>query len=391
MKSPLFKLIVFFLILAILYTAVSDLFLAPYFLAQGKSWIQVVIDVLFAGILAVVFLKVAHGYEKIVQQRERDFRSLFHENPNIMFVFGVQKRNILAANSAAVEKYGYTEKDLLRMTMLDLMPPDDREAFEEKEQLAKYNQGVVMFPSTWKHVSSVGQLFYINMSLRHIHFEGEEAQVATITDITHQVLTQEKLHSSEKQLHALINNIDDTVWITDTRGALVSYNKQFKNLLHQFAQIDVQLLARKNLAAIHPKSQLYKWIVYHNRAMKGEYIRAEEELTIGATSLYYDIAIAPIYNEEAVLIGIGAICRDITKHKNDEAKIKQQLQQLKTINWVQSHELRRPLSNILGIIEALRISGKSLNEEQELVEMLQTSGEQLDDIIRVIVKQAAKE
>jgi PAS domain S-box-containing protein len=391
MRSPLFKIILFFLVLAVAYTVFSDFVLSPYFASSGRPWGQVIADVLFTATLSIIFIKIAISYEKIMQQREQDFKSLFHENPNIMFVFGVEKRNILAANNAALEKYGYSEKELLKMTMLDLMPLDDKEAFEEKEQLAKYKDGQTPQPSLWKHVSVTGQLFYITMALRNIQFEGEDAQVATITDITHQVLTQEKLQSSEKQLNALINNIDDTVWITDTRGTLVSYNKQFKNLLHQFAQIDVQLLARKNLAAIHPKSQLYKWIVYHNRAMRGEYIRAEEELIIGNTSLYFDIAIAPIYNEEAVLIGIGAICRDITKHKSDEAKIKQQLQQLKTINWVQSHELRRPLSNILGIIEALRISGKSLNEEQELVQMLQTSGEQLDDIIRVIVKQAAKE
>lgn len=390
MRWPLIKLILFFIVLVLGYAILSNFLMTPYFAPKGKYTTQFLVDLCFATFITFFFVKIAISYEKITQQREQDFRGLFQENPNIMFVFGAENFRILAANNAAIEKYGYTTERLYQMTFVDLMPLDEKADFELKNPINETNSTILHFNETCRQVSYLGQLFYVTIILRDIQFEGVSAYVATITDITHQVLTQEKLQSSEKQLNALINNIEDTVWITDTRGNLVSYNKQFKHLLLRFAQIDIQELARKNLASIHSSSPLYRWIVYHNRALKGEYIRAEEELVFGTSSLFFDIAIAPIYNEEAELIGIGAICRDITKHKNDEAKIKQQLQQLKTINWVQSHELRRPLSNILGIIEALRISGKTVNEEQELVQMLQTSGEQLDDIIRVIVKQAAK-
>lgn len=82
---------------------------------------------------------------------------------------------------------------------------------------------------------------------------------------------------------------------------------------------------------------------------------------------------------------VTAIIQDITKRIDDEKKILTQLKQLKEIAWTQSHEVRKPLANILGLVRMLKHEEE--NKEQ-LLDLLEKSANDLDDIIRRIVKNA---
>lgn len=80
---------------------------------------------------------------------------------------------------------------------------------------------------------------------------------------------------------------------------------------------------------------------------------------------------------------IGAI-RDITERLNYITAIEKQNKKLLEIAWMQSHVVRAPLSRIMGLTELIKGEPKDDNEKKELLELLLTSANELDDIIRGI-------
>lgn len=75
--------------------------------------------------------------------------------------------------------------------------------------------------------------------------------------------------------------------------------------------------------------------------------------------------------------------RDVTDDVMGQEKIKAQNKVLREIAFIQSHEVRKPLANILGVIEILKQSGAI--HELEIFEHLVDSANELDQQIRTIV------
>lgn len=80
---------------------------------------------------------------------------------------------------------------------------------------------------------------------------------------------------------------------------------------------------------------------------------------------------------------VGAI-KDISKLKESALKIVKQNKRLQEIATINSHHMRKPLANILGIIEVIKTANEK--ELDELVKLLAESGVELDRIVRKIAK-----
>jgi len=78
--------------------------------------------------------------------------------------------------------------------------------------------------------------------------------------------------------------------------------------------------------------------------------------------------------------------RDVTTDILVQEKIKSQNKVLRDIAFIQSHEVRRPLANILGVIEILQQSGSL--KGLEIFDLLIESANELDQQIRAIVKKS---
>lgn len=65
-------------------------------------------------------------------------------------------------------------------------------------------------------------------------------------------------------------------------------------------------------------------------------------------------------------------------------------QRLKEIAWTNSHEIRKPISNILGLIEIMKAEPPHHTSDPELLDMLVTSAYELDEIVKKINLHAAE-
>jgi PAS domain S-box-containing protein len=87
-------------------------------------------------------------------------------------------------------------------------------------------------------------------------------------------------------------------------------------------------------------------------------------------------------NKPIRLIGIN---HDITEKQILQEKLELQNSELKKIAWMQSHEIRKPVANIIGLIQLYELKKNELSDLQ-LLPYLKTSARELDMMIKSIIE-----
>jgi two-component system, cell cycle sensor histidine kinase and response regulator CckA len=119
--------------------------------------------------------------EALLESEER-YQLLFRENPLPMWVVDIKTLAFQAVNQAAIQGYGYTEEELLSMTLKDVHCPEDvpalLERFSERNARRSAN-GLIT-----RHRKKDGAIITVEISSRVISFKGREAKLALANDIT---------------------------------------------------------------------------------------------------------------------------------------------------------------------------------------------------------------
>ena len=96
----------------------------------------------------------------------------------------------------------------------------------------------------------------------------------------------------------------------------------------------------------------------------------------------------PLYNEHQKLIGISGIIQDITEQEEAQHKILNQNKALKEIALMQSHVMRHPVSNIIGIAKIIADEDFGPTDLEQMIKYLNNEAYKLDEIIQTIVAKA---
>jgi hypothetical protein len=98
--------------------------------------------------------------------------------------------------------------------------------------------------------------------------------------------------------------------------------------------------------------------------------------------------VSPLYNSKNELIGITCIGCNVDNEKRQQEKISQQKSTLSQIAQLHSHQIRHPLTNILGIINIIKQDGFVMSEQ--FLGYLDSASKELDMVIRNIVIESSE-
>lgn len=117
---------------------------------------------------------------RIIQESEARYRALFENNPYPSLVFDRNALSFLAVNAAAIEKYGYSEKEFLSMKLSDLEPEEDR------VNTPKHTR------NTWpaRHLTKANKMLHVEISSHDLSFQDRQAKCIVIRDVTQQKLIE---------------------------------------------------------------------------------------------------------------------------------------------------------------------------------------------------------
>ena len=127
--------------------------------------------------LVTGLLEVDARSEHETATREAQFRGLFYENPQPMWVLDAETRGFLAVNHAAVVKYGYSAEEFAGFT-IDTLRPDSQ--MHADFEVARVTRTVF----TAGHRLRDGRSIEVEVTAAPIEFSGRAGILAIVNDVT---------------------------------------------------------------------------------------------------------------------------------------------------------------------------------------------------------------
>ncbi|MEO6521550.1 MAG: PAS domain S-box protein [Mucilaginibacter sp.] len=189
-------------------------------------------------------------------------------------------------------------------------------------------------------------------------------------------------HVAFRRMEDIIANISNMVLIADNETKIVWTNQA----LEDFVGFKLNELAEKPVAyflnRIHADNVSAEQV--NDRLKKAEVFSMDLSVFTDKDSpswIHGDFT--PLFDAKGQSTGYILFFTDISGIKKKEEFLLRQNEVLREIAWIESHEVRRPLASILGLIELLQACSSD-EEKQEVFEMILSSGGELDVMIRKI-------
>jgi diguanylate cyclase (GGDEF)-like protein/PAS domain S-box-containing protein len=217
------------------------------------------------------------------KRREESFRLLFDGSPMAMWVVDCETLFFLAVNEAAIQHYGYSRDQFMKMKVSDLRAEDDRgeslSDYLNDMRANRHVQGRVV-----KHRRSDGNMMDIEIYSRPLIYDDRAARITVVQDITRAKLATDELSRTRKFLDAVIENVPVPLIVRDVAGIGSDVRSARFNLFNrayeQLTGDDRGALIGKTADELYPRPRADLVIAADYEAMNSEGVVEIPEHTI---------------------------------------------------------------------------------------------------------------
>ncbi len=301
------------------------------------------------------------------------------------------------------------------MYPLDYLGEKERNFWAEKYKMV-FKTGESIF---FEFDTFTGEKFiYFDVSVSPIVVDGKiEGLSIFAKNITQRKLQEELLKESEATLNAMINSSRHLIWAVDKKYKWINLNNTAQIVLKSLFGI----MIKKGNSIWEKTTEDWKkqWEAHYEKVFKGEFISFEDSLNLRGRTLFFVIAINPIYIDHEIC-GAAVFATDISDRKNAENQLKnlnenlehkvdertQELKQSQELLQIaaqtaeaanrakteflanMSHEIRSPLNAIVGFSQILLMQSKKLALPFDFnlcLRNIKLSGQNLSELINNIL------
>ncbi|MBA3773062.1 MAG: PAS domain S-box protein [Ramlibacter sp.] len=333
-----------------------------YFGPEDESALE-----LLAETLGTVLQRRRHAEQ--LKASELQYRSLFVEQPLLLLVYDPHTLRMLAVNAAARAHYGYTEAEFLQLTIEELRPEPDREAWR-KVVFASPLEG--KREHSGRHCKKNGEVFFVRTFSNEILFQGVPARVVLAMDVTEQLRAAEELRRSEARFRALTELSADWFWEQDEELRFTDISARDKTPGSPALRSSALGKKRWEISGVDTDD----WEAHRAQLERREPFRDVEFRLRSHRGglLYVQVSGAPVFDSEGRFTGYRGVSRDVTGHKQAqdeiaslnaelEERVRMRTAQLEAANadleafsYSIAHDLRSPLTSIDGFTHLLETS-----------------------------------
>ncbi len=218
-------------------------------------------------------------------------------------------------------------------------------------------------------------------------YPSKEGIICYIKDITYKKQKEEELKESQLKLKAILDSTVDSNTLVSIDKKVLSFNRAAKEQTKIYFSKELKIGAP--IQDYIPRYLFDDFEINFNKALQGGIIKSEQHLQLNKTeSVWVEFFYHPVFDETNHLLGVSINSTLIDERKKAELKVLEQYEQLKKIAYLQSHELRAPLTNIMGSIDVLSILKEKISDPEllEVLDGIKSSAVKMDEIIKKIVR-----
>jgi PAS domain S-box-containing protein len=135
--------------------------------------------------------------EEGLRNSEKQYRLLFHGNPNPMWVFDLETQAFLEVNEAAIQHYGYSREEFLTKALADIRPPE-KDGPPKTVALDIPDRNVI-----WRQRRKDGSLIDVEVVWSPIVFGERFAALTMASDVTERLRVEHRNSVFSKLGHRL--------------------------------------------------------------------------------------------------------------------------------------------------------------------------------------------
>ncbi|KGK99422.1 hypothetical protein LI82_02465 [Methanococcoides methylutens] len=249
------------------------------------------------------------------KELENDLETIFNSINDEIAIFAADGQ-FVEANQVTFDKLGYTKDELMQMTVMDITPPEFKEALRE-QIFKKIEQGGGIVETVSKHKD--GSLVSIELNIRPIEYKGNPATITVARDTTERKKAEAALKASEEKYSSLVENGNDGIVIIQDK-LLKFVNQKFMDI-SRFSKNELLGNSFFDLVSIEYRELAQK---RHSQRFYSNDVPNHYEIDI----LSENGSLVPVEISGSIIEFEGkpanmAIIRDITERKNMEQKLRQ--------------------------------------------------------------------
>ncbi|MFX1568073.1 MAG: PAS domain S-box protein [Promethearchaeota archaeon] len=271
---------------------------------------------------------------------------------------------------------------------LDMVHPEDKQMIAEQAKKKQLGEEDVVNHYKFRGFKKTGELIYGEIYSKTIMYQGRHADFITFIDITDKIEAERKFLESEKKYRYLYENTPFSIVLINSKGKIVDCNPRTETL---FGYTKVDLVGKK----FHKTSVIHPDFLPTIMNLFKKFIKGEEVHRIDLKMYKKDNSLIWV-NLQASLIRVEdkyyvqALFNDITKRKQAEFLINEEIEKLKDLDQIRknlisrvAHELKTPLASVCGGAELFSYLYKAnLDTEQlEILRLIEKGGERLKYLV----------
>jgi diguanylate cyclase (GGDEF)-like protein/PAS domain S-box-containing protein len=224
--------------------------------------------------------------------------------------------HILYANQKAYQEMGYSEIEILALTISDINPIIPDEIWTSHWQsLLKHKS--IFFETL--HRRKDGSMRSVEVSSNYINYENQEFTFAFVRDITERKQAEVKLAASESRLRTIISAEPECVKLVAADGSLLEMNAAGLQMIQAetFQQVENQCIYPL-VAEQHRQA----FIEFNKRVFAGEADTLEFQIVgLKGRMRWLETHANPLRDTSGIITASLGITRDITDRKQSEARV----------------------------------------------------------------------
>ncbi|MEK6594412.1 MAG: PAS domain S-box protein [Pseudomonadota bacterium] len=252
-----------------------------------------------------------------LRDSEERYHNLFDLTPVPILVLDEESLKLVAANLAAIEKYGYTLEEFQSMSILDMQVKEERANVEKQLRRRDPNH-----PGIYqrRHVTKDGKTIIAEVTAKPFVFRGRPSRIILINDITDRLGAERALRESEEQFRQLAGNIPQIFWISDASLKQTIYISPACEQILGLPVEELKAYPRKLIEAVHPEDRV-KLRNARKSAAQGRYDETYRIIRPDGTVRWIQDRAFPVRDTEGRVYRVAGIAEDITRRKEAEEKL----------------------------------------------------------------------